>query len=424
MSINKLLFFVGILFIPFYNDFPLFPDSHLLRSPSNIFFAVLIYINFIIKRGKVTVDNKHLIFLGALVFVIFLSSIINSIRIEDYNVRFTIKVFVVLFFFLLVSINSYIQINKINYKIFSKYVVIAFIPVIIYSYIEIGDRIFQINIFQQLNDFVEPLLHERIYKQGARVRGFAFEPSYFSLVLGFIFPWLLYYVEKVNKGKYLLIFFMIILYFTYSRGAYLIITIQIILFVLLNRINGAYQKHNIKFAFGIILVSILFIPVSFEILKSLLEYEPNNVSNIIRFSSLVASINLGFNYPFLGVGLGQSGFYIQDYYPELIWSAYNASNWVNADTDMGSPTFSFLPSLFADLGFLGTFTFLAFWLYPLKRSVRLIRIKKARSIDTILIILNIGLLVGSFGVDSFTFIGYWIMLGISYSRHNYLKKIL
>lgn len=421
MKLDKLLFSLGIILIPFYNDFPLFPESHLLRSPSNIFLLLLIFSVFVNKGGRFRF--KSIYFKRSIVIILlsFLSLTVNLLTRSGYQAILSIKLLIILSFFLLVMHITFSFLKKIRYVFLAKLVLISFIPVLLYAFIEIGDRILKVGLFQTANQILEPILHDRIYQQGARVRGFAFEPSYFSLVLCFIFPWLLYYVQKTLKFKWILSLFFIVVYFTYSRAAYLIIIGQILLFLVLSILNGKLTKFQKGVFFSFPIVLLVTVPFWMEIVLSLFEFRSTNISNLIRFSSMLATINLGIHNPILGVGLGQSGFYLTEFYPDFIWSAYNASNWVHADTSMGSPTFSLLPSIFSDLGILGLFAFLSLWLYPIKSSLKLVFRKQAKPIDLILIILNIGLLVGSFGVDGFTFVGYWVMMGICYFRTYQIK---
>ena len=429
---NSKLVSLGIILILFFNDFPLFGSSHLLRSPSFYPFIVGGLIWLIGSKGKVRwPGNKILI-----IFIIFvlISLLINIFNISNIlfetAVAISVKNIIVLFFLISAMIYTYnvLMLKNDWIDFVEKTIKVSFMILVPYVLLEI--IVFYFNIFEPPFAFIEKLFHSRIYSdiEVHKIRGYAFEGSYFSLVLAFLYPWILKsFLSKNRKwtDSILFIIFLVIVTTSQSRSIVSIFMIQTFLYVFM------YYKmifKNYKVLFSIlILASILIMigPILVDNIKSLTEFESTNVSNIIRFYSAYYAVQIGLDNPIFGTGIGLSGGHMASYYDDSIFSAYTAINWLQNSESLSVPVFSLLPKIMAEIGVIGLLLYLFIFLNPVWQIKQLHKVKnipdKYKEIGIAIISMVLGLMVASFAVDTYYFYGYWISLAISYTYVQKLK---
>ncbi len=254
----------------------------------------------------------------------------------------------------------------------------------------------------------------RIY-DAPRIRGFTQEPSYFGMVISIIYPIIL--IRMIDKPNALNVFIVtglwICLIASFSRTG--IITC----FLLTLGITGTNLKNLTIFAIILcILLLVLYLVPAFNQLVMLrlgfryAETELVERSSFTRIGLSYASIKLWFSTwtRFLfGVGLGQSGYLLADYFPLWLWRSPEAIHWAEKSRIGGTPIFSFLPRLLCELGIFGVVV-ISFKLIKLFHSVR----KYWRYSKEIRLYSwsFFGFLIASFGVDGYLYLAAWMVLGV------------
>jgi len=294
-----------------------------------------------------------------------------------------------------------------------------------YCILEIFAYKYENNMAISVLSFIEPFIHSRKYTEleTLNVRGFSFEPSYLSLYVASVLPWIFgNTIKKNNKIKSLiiLILFLLIIILSGSRTMYLVFLIELIVFgaIMFNISNSKKFKKMIVLFVPLILLVSLFWENIITVFVSLASLESTDISNITRFSSIHAALRLFIDNPVVGVGYGLAGAYLPDYYPDYAFLSYEIKDWAYArDLNLGTPVFALMPRLAAETGLIGLSLILYFWVVLIKKLYNTIKLFKNEKIiaefGVKLLVSLIGLLVASFGVDAFTFIGYWLLFGIS-----------
>jgi len=430
--LNAKLISFGIILIPFFNDFSLFSGSHLLRSPSFYPFILGCFIWIFGSNANVRLPNKKILIF--FITLILFSLIINIFAISNLSFKTALftsgKSLIVLLFLIFTMIYIYnFLISRNNWIYFiEKAVKISYIILVPYVLLEIV--VFYFNIFESPFGFIEKLFHSREYSniEVHKIRGYAFEGSYFSLVLAFLYPWILKsFLSKNRKwtDSILFIIFLIIVTTSQSRSIAAIFLIQTLLYIFM------YYKmifKNYKVLLSIVILSSIFIiigPIILNSIKSLTEFDSTNVSNIIRFYSAYYATQIGFDSPFFGTGIGLSGGEMAYYYDEKILSVYNAKDWLLNSDSSSIPVFSLLPKIMAELGIIGLMLYLSIYLKPIWRIRQLQKLYQIpdniREVGITIITLVLGLLVASFATDTYYFYGYWVSLAIAYTYVNQLS---
>lgn len=119
------------------------------------------------------------------------------------------------------------------------------------------------------------------------------------------------------------------------------------------------------------------------------------------------------DYPWLGVGLGNSGYFFKEKMPAFGYGLTEVSQIINRETGLPN-TKALWTRLLAETGLLGTAFFIA-WLFlqwaggdDLNRSA--VPLKRTLGLATQLVV--VGLLVEGFSVDSFALPYFWFALGL------------
>jgi hypothetical protein len=143
--------------------------------------------------------------------------------------------------------------------------------------------------------------------------------------------------------------------------------------------------------------------------------------NELKFGDRVIYWLTGWNifnaYPFLGVGLGNAGYYFPKYLPAYGWSLVEVENLLNRTTILLNIKSLWL-RLLAETGMVGFSLFLG-WLVSLLPTL----IKKIRSQCSSVsvfgwmgIFVLVALILEGFSIDSFAMPYWWISLGLAVSN--------
>ncbi len=284
-----------------------------------------------------------------------------------------------------------------------------------------------------------------------RISGLAFEASWLAgqLVTLYI-PWLLASIlTRFRATKYiwleplLLLGSLATLLLTYSRGGLLIAIVATGLTLLISgekavsRVLGWFfkpkktvpsaQSVDIKaIAFRVVIflliISIAWGGISFlaqqEYVSRLWTVKATSLSDYFvktnaggRFTYLWAEAQLFLDYPILGTGLGSSGFYLYQYFPD--WALYNNPEIAN----QLSPTSQLYPNsknlylrLLAETGIFGFAIFSSFLLAILAQIGKILQRNKLISIAGLFTFISI--LAYYLMQDSFAMAELWVNFGI------------
>jgi hypothetical protein len=198
-----------------------------------------------------------------------------------------------------------------------------------------------------------------------RLRGLTQEPSYLGMVIATLYPICFIRLnQKYTFNKLLLVLGLwTCLIFSMSRTGLLscfILTFVILLiwpkrlfmgifvFTLLvfvwSRFSQLFNKPDLGLSW-----------YSFLGLTWLPSYaDPGMGNSLPRLAHVLATLKAWWVNPLFGVGLGQLGYVLPEYYPDFYTtSSREYASWVGSQAKGGVPSFSFVPKLLAEIGLLG-----------------------------------------------------------------------
>ena len=128
----------------------------------------------------------------------------------------------------------------------------------------------------------------------------------------------------------------------------------------------------------------------------------------------IAAYGVFEHFPVLGVGLGNSGFFIPETMPEFGWTAPEVVNVLRAGTEFFPNPKALWFRLLAETGIVGFVMFVVWLLVMAIRAIMLsIGKERLRQVVGVLGLLTlIGLLTEGFSIDSFAFPYLWVAMGL------------
>jgi len=272
-----------------------------------------------------------------------------------------------------------------------------------------------------------------------RIRSTTPEPAMFGNFLLCVIP--IQFILLLNKcysnKKTAMIFsiFLVTMFLalmlTFSKGGYLSISIALLLIIWQLRKKIDFKKLLIKVLIGVILIMVIFgflgvIILENETMGSTINlivnragqvFNISDVSNLTRLYTYEAAIKMTIDYPIIGVGIGNFGFYYYDYRPS---TAHDEQFYWPVSNNL------FLRVL-SEMGFLG-FILFALILFFLYQDAKLnIRMTKN---DTYWNSISIGLLASATGIlfhfltiDTFNFSHFWFLIAAIVSLKGILFRI-
>lgn len=439
--ISLFLFSLGLLIIPF-NDVPhftfIFGELGLEASFFPFLFLVLFF-SFRINFSFYVPHLKSFYFILLFITIVIISGIINipGILQAQFMDRTGISKFffqfMILLFGIALSLTTFnlFLFGLINLKKVRNLITISFIICGFYSIVEI----FYLIGYPWAEFFLEsinPLIHSEesgILLYEGRLRSVTGEPSYFGMYGALVFPWLISYLftEKHRLPFLLLIFYLILMMFlSISRLAYFLLVLDSFLIVYFIFRAKLFTLRTIGMFLILTLASIILsLYLIFKVpsadvnllrqgvLLSLSSEE--NLSNICRYGTQVAAINMGLDHPIWGTGLGQFPFYMEKYLPAWSMISPEIRGYLHGE---GLPrVHGMYARIFSEVGFLGLIAWVGFFLYLFRDSYRVVH----RSLSTIPDWLGIALLInllaiGFFGFSIATFrkLEMWVIFGLSW----------
>jgi hypothetical protein len=426
---------LGVGLIPLFNDFPLFGGSHFFRNASyiGIIFSFIIVIPLAFSY-KFKLDNFvkiYLTFALSGIFLFIILFLINYSFYEMYSGRefiafivfiktlLTLSALVFISAILVVFMNSCSSFMVIKSLINGCFFATVF--AVMYGLLELMAQYHLTSFALPIYNFLDYLLHdhENDYFGKFVVRSLAFEPSYLSLPIAFLLPIALLRKKlcdgfKSNSIIAGLIFLSII---SGSRTGYVVTIMQLIVAFIFSK-NFPRRKRTFKiYWFLLLLVGI--VSIAYETLISILIINETSISNVERMGSWIASLFVFLDNPFIGVGFGLSGGFLFDHYPDFFYLSYSASKWADYSDQFGSSVFALLPRIIAELGIIGfgfiltPLLFLVYFILQIRNYAFMNNKFNIFHLSNCILLIWVGLSIGSFGVDSMVFPGYWLLLSIS-----------
>ena len=148
-----------------------------------------------------------------------------------------------------------------------------------------------------------------------------------------------------------------------------------------------------------------------------------NHSNIARLGLQKSAINMGMDNPIIGIGLGQFGFYADQYIEEDARISFEIQRWTNPEeVDFWPPAFALIPRIVAEQGFVGAAIFIAFLLVTMiKFFVKYVKANE-NTMEILTMVSLIGVIVSTFNADTYGLPQLWILLGIIIYLSNKKEK--
>lgn len=273
-----------------------------------------------------------------------------------------------------------------------------------------------------------------------RVRSLTSEASYFGMYAAVVLPWVFSLFIEYNKGwkKFFSILllggFLLAIVLTFSRTSYVILCIEAALYIFLFRSSILYYWK--QFLLAIFLLAVLGM-YTFEVFMSDLSlfdiwaiFESlvgggdgiREGSNIARYGSVAAAMDIFLEYPLFGVGFGAYGFYAPDYYPVWAWRSIEILNWSqNMIGGSWPPVHNLYVRLLAETGIFGLLTWIVFCMLLLrdeyiilKKQKQFLRIVYWRNV----LITTVGIFACGFNVDGFRFFAMWILFSVVWFEYD------
>lgn len=472
-NFNKVLlvlFLISIVLIPF-DSLPYMKGvlGELgVRGPVYTFIPIfiVIFIYFIYKKKIYFKWNLEKVLL--VIFItwtaISASININTIIHNEFKERnglekLILQIMVLAFMVLIMYATEYIvSLNNISLKTIRKYILISFIFVSLYSFLEIL-QVYGIlnveNILRKISYYIHYLNRGNLY--GDRIRSITGEASFLGMYVAFAYPWVVSYIltEKRYTKKILygivVLYMLLLVYLTKSRVAYAVTMGEMVL-ILFGILLFDRKKLNKVLIVIITICSMLSIN-SFNTLNSYIMSirqqqgstdeviddgynidmsvgdvvqslnSKTNHSNIARLGLQKSAINMGMDNPIIGIGLGQFGFYADQYIEEDARISFEIQRWTNPEeVDFWPPAFALIPRIVAEQGFVGAAIFIVFLLVTMiKFFVKYVKANE-NTMEILTMVSLIGVIVSTFNADTYGLPQLWILLGIIIYLSNKKEK--
>ena len=132
---------------------------------------------------------------------------------------------------------------------------------------------------------------------------------------------------------------------------------------------------------------------------------------------------MGMDNPIIGIGLGQFGFYADQYIEEDARISFEIQRWTNPEeVDFWPPAFALIPRIVAEQGFVGAAIFIAFLLVTMiKFFVKYVKANE-NTMEILTMVSLIGVIVSTFNADTYGLPQLWILLGIIIYLSNKKEK--
>lgn len=437
--VKVLLIFSTVFLLPF-DGLPYF--NSLLREISYIgsFYPLLvctfIFGYFIFKRKIINFPGKMFVFiLTGFVLGFMISFILNYVDISQ-NVIFNIsakKRYLtqsLIFFFginIVLVVYEFINTQKDLHTI-NKSIWIASMGVASFAIFEYITVLFSQDNLNYLMEVVRKYIFATssfAHDSFDGIHTFSREPSWFGMYLSLIYPFLVWHAI-VKKRFFLLISILVVCFLTYSRTAYALVVGESLIYLVLYVTKLEIKFRRILYAlFASFLLLLLFYIFNFNsLIQSLLDIE-NNSANIARYGAAFTAINIFFDYPIFGIGIGQFAYYAVDYIPTWAMDNFEIRNVMLGRS--WPVIHNLYARVFAEFGIFG-FTLWCLLFFDVGYKTFKTIIKNQTDFLTMdlygyaIMTALIGVFIAGLNRENFSFMGYWLILGLGYSYYNISKN--
>ena len=273
-----------------------------------------------------------------------------------------------------------------------------------------------------------------------RLRSLADEASFFALYSGIVLPWIMMGILSHKGRKQLILVGLFIVYlimniFSFSRTGYVILAFEVMAFLFLMRKEIAFRRFFSSIGMILIALASIFasMPSNSEVIEKIdvvsifqsifVEDDVHELSNVARYGTQEACLQIFKEHPLFGVGYGEFGFYASDNYPNAAWKSGEIRAWAsNVVPGPWPPAHSLYARLLAETGVCGVIPWLLFWgilIIQLYRRMRISPNREERYQILSLIVSFLGIVCFGFGNDSMRTIAQWCFLGFAW---NILSK--
>ena len=312
------------------------------------------------------------------------------------------------------------------YELFFKWIEYSFFVAGVYSVFELLS-FFNIGDASSYLAFIDSMFrYEETEGYISRIRSVTSEPSSFGEYCAVLLPWMIYKSGYKKRYFFLTIYLLVLCFLSVSRTMYVVLILQFFLCAIM---YGAKYKKII----GIFIVTISFIGSIFYaqlsdslgertfdvVVMSVIDSEGTvfDLSNVARYGSQEAALNMFKESPIFGVGYGMYGFLAPDYYPQYSWISKEILVRSLNTTQDGAwpPVHSLIARVMGEMGIIGAFA----WVLMIISTIYYIYIcssnrRNGNDIYAKTVIISLlGCFVMEFKTDSIYTFPLYIIVGMS-----------
>ncbi|WP_040194979.1 O-antigen ligase family protein [Clostridium culturomicium] len=417
------LVLIGIFF------YRLLKDRDVLRFNDRVYNIFLVFVVWALASGIFNFSN------------IMNNTFKGKSGLKRFIFQYPMLVYVFVFSY---CVYYFLSKEKISVFKIRKYILISTIIVAVYSVFEV---LYLLNIvdtsfiLEKVSSVIQLYSRGEVYSRG--VRSVTGEASYFSMYAAFVFPWIFSYIytEKKAKNKILFsvynMYFISLIFLSRSRVGLAIFAAEFL--ILLVGLLIKKNKEHRKITVGIAILLLVLVGVVNTVFYSNNTYQntvsrvsisslinslkdPNNLSNVARFSLQEGAISMGLDNPITGVGIGQFAFSIKEHIDKDAYRSNEITLWLDETQTQYWPTvFSLHARIFGELGFVGFALWCILWGKVLFRLVKMY-FKKDNIYTLVIGVSVIGCLISGMNVDTFINYPLWIILSVATMHYNNISK--
>jgi len=189
-----------------------------------------------------------------------------------------------------------------------------------------------------------------------RLRGLQYETPAFGGYLGFM---CIVFLDRIffDRKRRFYVHYILVLVLGILSGSRTAIVVSLIisLFYLAVLVKSKVVKK--RFALATIFGAIMLLAINETVQTKILsvvsgigEKSDHSHSNLTRFGGQVAAIKMALNHPLTGIGYGQYGFNVSDYYPEWAKYSYQVGLYMSPHNSGWPNAYSLIARIFAEFG--------------------------------------------------------------------------
>lgn len=449
--VQRYLLYIAIISTPFFMSLKVTAFGGLGAQASfyPLFLGVLLFgMNGLVFKKKMFLPmNKSFFLLVLFVLTAFFSGIFNMDSLMELHFqgttgdqRFFLQFGALIFYAIsaLYAYNVSLDLERDPLYILERLLLLSFFIPALYSSLELIAILGDASVMELLREIDTLFRPEDKIGVYPRVRSVTAEASYFGMYSAIIFPWLCSAVFDVKGWKkyiavMIFIYYIVLNIFSFSRTSYMIFAIELILFMIFFRVS---LLQHWKRVLGILVTGSLILCGIVDFFGDMVELDLGKVylslvadngvydmSNIARYGSGLAALNLWRDFPLLGCGFGGFGFYAADYYPAWAWISPELAIWA-ANTPGGAwpPVHNIYTRILSEMGIVGFVTWIMIGVLLLEEEWNLLLLNVDHHRVKNLMISTVGVFLCGFNVDMLHLLIYWMILGMVWSYRGRFCK--